>query len=285
MSRVLVTPALDGAGAQGHHGAMSDSSAPPQAIASPAATVLLVRDQPAFEVLMVKRHHQIDFASGALVFPGGKIDPGDADPAWAEHCSGWDAHGEEERRLRIAALREVFEESGVLLARDREGIPWRAVEAAAALREKISGGVLSFIELVRTLDVRLDLEALVLFARWLTPRMSPKRFDTWFFIATAPEGQFAVCDGHETVDAEWIEPSAGLELARRGERKIIFPTRMNLGLLAESRAVDEAIEAARARRSTLVEPRIEVRDGERYLTLAPDAGYGVVAERLTGAIA
>ena len=257
---------------------MSESAAPAEVIASPAATVLLVRDRPAFEVLMVERHHQIDFAAGALVFPGGKLDPGDADPAWAAHCDGWNAHGETERRLRITALREVFEESGVLLAHGRDGSPWSAVEAAAALREQIAGGRISFLELVRTLDVRLDLEALALFARWLTPRMSPKRFDTWFFIATAPEGQLAVCDGHETVDAEWIEPRAALEFAQRGERKIIFPTRMNLQLLAESAGVAPAIAAARLRRSALIEPRIEVRDGERYLTLPPDAGYGVVAE-------
>ena len=114
-----------------HHVRMSDPSPPlSPAPALPAATILLVRDRPALEVLMVKRHHQIDFASGALVFPGGKIEPGDADPAWAEHCRGWDAHPADERPLRIAALREAFEESGVLLARDADGVPWRAIEAA-----------------------------------------------------------------------------------------------------------------------------------------------------------
>jgi len=268
---------------------MSDPAAPTLAPAHPAATILLVRDQPAFEVLMVKRHHQIDFASGALVFPGGKIEPADADPAWAEHCRGWDAHPEDAnkengRRLRIAALREAFEESGVLLARDRDGVPWRAVETAAASREKIAKGELAFLELVRSLKVQLDLEAMAPFARWITPRMMPKRFDTWFFIATAPEDQFAVCDGYETVDAEWIEPAAALGLADRGERKIIFPTRMNLQLLAESTGADQAIAAARARPVVVVEPWVEVRDGERYLLLPPDAGYGPVAEPFSSAM-
>ena len=219
---------------------MSESPERIIAPALPAATILLVRDRPAFEVLMVKRHHQIDFASGALVFPGGKIEPGDSDPAWAGHCRGWEAHPEDERRLRIAALREAFEESGVLLARDHGGVPWKAVEEAAASRERIARGEESFLELVKGLTVQLDLEAMAPFARWITPRMMPKRFDTWFFIATAPDDQFAVCDGYETVDAEWIAPAEALAMADRGERKIIFPTRMNLKLLAESADAETA---------------------------------------------
>ncbi|MEO8113980.1 MAG: NUDIX hydrolase, partial [Phenylobacterium sp.] len=87
----------------------------PSAEIKPAATILLLRDDPAFEVLMVKRHHQIDFASGALVFPGGKSHAGDHDPAWADHVLGWDAYDADQRGLRIAAIREVFEEAGILL--------------------------------------------------------------------------------------------------------------------------------------------------------------------------
>jgi 8-oxo-dGTP pyrophosphatase MutT (NUDIX family) len=249
-----------------------------------AATILLVRDKPAFEVLMVKRHHQIDFASGALVFPGGKIEPGDADPAWAQHCRGWGAHPAEERHLRIAALREAFEESAVLLAREPDGAPWRATERAAASRERIAKGELPFLDLVRELGVQLDLEAMAPFARWITPRMMPKRFDTWFFLATAPDDQLAVCDGYETVDAEWIAPREALRLAEAGARKIIFPTRMNLQLLAQSGGADEALAAAHARPVVVVEPWVEVRDGERYLLLPPDAGYGAVAEPFSSAM-
>jgi 8-oxo-dGTP pyrophosphatase MutT (NUDIX family) len=248
-----------------------------------AATILLVRDRPRFEVLMVKRHHQIDFASGALVFPGGKIEPGDADPGWAQYCRGWDAHPAEERHLRVAALREAFEESGVLLARDPDGVPWKAVEQAASERERIATGQASFLELVRGLGVQLDLQAMAPFARWITPRLMPKRFDTWFFIATAPEDQFAVCDGYETVDAEWIAPSEALRMAQAGERKIIFPTRMNLQLLAESSDVDGAIASSHARTQVVVEPWVELRDGERFLLLPPDAGYGAVAEPFSSA--
>lgn len=108
---------------------MSDA---PSAI-RPAATILLVRDEPAFQVLMVKRHHQIDFASGALVFPGGKTHAGDHDPLWREHASGWDAAPEAERALRIAAIREAYEETGVLLARDGRGEVFAGDDRALSL--------------------------------------------------------------------------------------------------------------------------------------------------------
>src|ERR1700684_952579 len=98
---------------------MPDSSAPIR----PAATILLLRDEPAFEVLMVRRHHQIEFASGALVFPGGKTHAGDHDPDWAGKTIGWERTPPDQRALRIAAIREVYEEAGVLLARDGAGIP------------------------------------------------------------------------------------------------------------------------------------------------------------------
>jgi 8-oxo-dGTP pyrophosphatase MutT (NUDIX family) len=254
----------------------------------PAATVLLVRDKPDFEVLMVKRHHQIDFASGALVFPGGKAETGDGDPAWAALCVGWRADGGVEQTLKISAIREAFEESGLLLAQTPDGAPWCAepqtsTEGAAA-REAVAKGERAFIDLVRDLDLRLHLDAMAVYARWITPETMPKRFDTWFFIATAPEDQLAACDGWETVDAEWIAPAEALRLAGTGERKIIFPTRMNLQMLAESGSGDEAIAAARARAVVVVEPKLERRDGEQYLILPPDAGYGRVAELLSAAM-
>ena len=250
----------------------------------PSATVLLVRDRPAFEVLMVKRHHQIDFASGALVFPGGKAEAGDNAPDWAALASGWMADGGVEQALKICAIRETFEESGVLLARTPEGAPWCAEPRAAEARAAVAKGERSFIDLVRALDLRLDLAAMTVYARWITPQGLPKRFDTWFFITTAPEDQLAVCDGWETMDAEWIAPGRALQLAAEGARKIIFPTRMNLQVLAQSRSVDEAIKAARARPLVTVEPKTERRGGEAFLTLPPDAGYGLVAEPLSAAI-
>jgi len=262
---------------------MSEPAKPP-VTPSPAATILLVRDDPSFEVLMVKRHHLIDFASGALVFPGGKAEAEDSDPAWEGWVTGWRADGGVEQALKISAIREAFEESGVLLARTPDGAPWCSEPRAAQAREAVAKGERSFLALVRELELRLDLDALSVYARWITPPITPKRFDTWFFIAIAPKDQLAVCDGWETVDAEWIAPSEALRLAQLGARKIIFPTRMNLKLLAESGTAEEAIAASRARPLVVVEPKVEPRADGSVLTLPPHAGYGLIAEPLSEAM-
>ena len=243
----------------------------------PAATILLLRDDP-FEVLMVRRHHQIDFASGALVFPGGKTHAGDKDPAWEGHVVGWTSVAAHKRELRIAAVREAFEESGILLAVHEDGRPFDGDPRAAEARDSIARDQASFLELVKTLGLRLDLDALSVFAQWITPDMVPKRFDTFFYVAVAPKDQLATCDGYETVDAEWIHPNEALRLADAGERTIIFPTKMNLKLLAEASSAEDAISQARARKLVPVLPKMEVRDGVRMLTIPADAGYGDVTE-------
>ena len=256
------------------------SETPNSAEIKPAATILLLRDDPAFEVLMVKRHHQIDFASGALVFPGGKSHAGDHDPAWEAHSMGWDAYDADQRALRIAAIREVFEEAGILLARRRDGQPMSGEACPMAVRQAVDAGTTRFIDVVSGLDAYLDLDALTVFARWITPPLTPKRFDTWFYAVNAPIEQLAACDGRETVDAEWIAPSEALRLAAAGERKVIFPTRMNLQLLAEAEGAADAVARAAARTLVTVQPKIEQRESGRFLTLPPDAGYGAVAEPL-----
>lgn len=246
----------------------------------PAATILLLRDAPHFQVLMVRRHHQIDFASGALVFPGGKSHPGDHDPAWAGQVIGWDAFDADQRAMRIAAIREVFEEAGILLAQRRNGEPIGGEACPMDVRQAVDAGTTAFLDVVRDLDARLDLSALTTFARWITPPLTPKRFDTWFYVVRAPDDQLAACDGRETVDAEWIAPSEALRLGEAGERKVIFPTRMNLKLLAEAGDAADAVARASAREIVTVQPQIQDRPHGRVLVLPPDAGYGVVEERL-----
>ncbi len=243
----------------------------------PAATILLLRDEPAFEVLMVKRHHQIDFASGALVFPGGKTDPDDGNPGWRDHAIGWDRFDPVQRELRVAAIREVFEEAGILLAQDRAGEPFSEV-CDPAVRAAVDRKEASFLDVVRDLQVQLTLDALTVFARWITPAFMPKRFDTFFYAVTAPANQIAACDGHEAVDAEWIAPAEALRLAETGERTIIFPTRMNLKLLAEARNAADAVARSQDRPLVTVMPELVERDGQRLLTIPADAGYGAVTE-------
>src|SRR5260221_14682969 len=131
---------------------MSDT--PHTAEIKPAATILLLRDDPVFEVLMVKRHHQIDFASGALVFPGGKSHAGDHDPAWADHVLGWEAYDVEQRGLRIAAIREVFEEAGILLAKRRDGQPMSGEACPMAGRQAGDPGAPALIDAARDREAR-----------------------------------------------------------------------------------------------------------------------------------
>jgi 8-oxo-dGTP pyrophosphatase MutT (NUDIX family) len=252
---------------------MSESS---HGLIRPAATVLLLRDVPAFEVLMVKRHHQIDFAAGALVFPGGKSHGGDDDPRWRDLATGWEAVGQDGPALRIAAIREAYEEAGVLLARDVDGAFYQG-EAAVEIRAAVAEDRLPFIDAVQDLGLKLDLAALTIFARWITPKLMPKRFDTWFYAAHAPSAQQAICDGHEAVDAEWIAPAQALAMAAAGTRKVIFPTRMNLQLLAESASPADAIARSRVRPLVAVEPWVEG-DG---LRIQAHAGYGDVIEPLS----
>jgi 8-oxo-dGTP pyrophosphatase MutT (NUDIX family) len=247
----------------------------------PAATVLLVRDAPEFQVLMVKRHHQIDFASGALVFPGGKTHQGDHDPAWEAHTTGWFETPPDERPLRIAAIRESYEEAGIIVARHQDGAVYHGDPRADAARADIEADRRSFLDLIRELDIRLELMALTVFARWITPDMMPKRFDTWFYVVSADSTQLAAHDGRETVDAEWIAPGEALRLAAAGERTVIFPTRMNLQLLAESSSVAEAVERSGARTLVPVLPKVERREGGAVLVIPPDAGYGAVEEPMS----
>lgn len=256
---------------------MSETPRKEPAETKAAATILLLRDKPEFQVLMVKRHHQIDFASGALVFPGGKTHAGDQDPAWADHCNGWDQFDAEQRTLRIGAIREAYEEAGILLAEGLDGSDFAEV-CDPAVRSAVDRGERAFIDVVRELGVRLRLDALTVFARWITPTMMPKRFDTWFYAVRAPADQLAAADGREAVDAEWIAPAEILRLADAGERTVIFPTRMNVQMLAEASSAEDCVARATARTLVTVLPEVEVRDGARYLVLPPNAGYGDVAE-------
>ena len=258
---------------------MSDEKPPVPIL--PAATILLVRDDPTFEVLMVKRHHQIDFASGALVFPGGKTHAGDHDPAWEARVIGWDRTAPEKRAMRIAAIREAYEEAGILLARHADGETFRGDERAGPARDDVAHDRRAFLDLVTELDVLLDLDALTVFARWVTPAMMHKRFDTWFYVAAAPAEQLATCDGWETVDAEWIAPSEALRLAEAGERTVIFPTRMNLQLLAEADDALDAVVRAAARTLVTVLPVVNQTTDGPVLVIPPDAGYGAVVEPMS----
>jgi 8-oxo-dGTP pyrophosphatase MutT (NUDIX family) len=253
--------------------------APPR----PATTVLLLRpSRPGdtaspLEVFMVVRHHQIDAFSGALVFPGGKLEDADGDARLRVRCGGADRIGDGELKFRIAGVREAFEECGVLLARKRGQ---RALIAAADLlaieqrwRARLAKDEASIVDLVESEDLELATDLMVPFAHWITPTFAPRRFDTWFFLAEAPQDQIALHDGSESVDSVWIGAQQAIDEATAGRRTLVHATTKNLELLAEGKTVAGVIAAASRRKIVTVQPWVENRDGKRYLHIPADAGY------------
>lgn len=253
--------------------------------AVPAATLLLLRqgDTP-LEVFMVVRHHQIDFASGALVFPGGKVDEHDASPALAALCDGA-ADDPLLRSIQVASIREAFEECGVLLAR-REGgddlISGAELAQLESYRDRLHSGDISLEDFLNTHQLRLACDKLVHFAHWVTPEGMPKRFDTHFYLVDAPANHIALHDGHESVDSVWIAPAAALARATDGTYTVIFPTLRNIEMLAKADTPAQAIAQAGARKVVTVKPWTEKRDDGNYVCIPADAGYDVTEEKIPG---
>jgi 8-oxo-dGTP pyrophosphatase MutT (NUDIX family) len=253
-----------------------------------AATILLVRQRQAgLEVFLLQRHDRIDFARGAMVFPGGRVDAGDRDPRLRGRSRGLEGIGEDAAAVRLGAIRETFEECGVLLARPRgeEALvgAGRVADLERRCRADLAAGRVSLAEIAEREDLALACDLLVPFAHWVTPEFMPRRFDTHFFLAAAPEDQAALHDGEESVDSVWTTPSAALADRAAGRRTIIFPTLLNLRKLGESASVAEALERARRSPVVTVLPRME-RDagGARTLRIPPEAGYTVLPSDLAG---
>lgn len=261
----------------------------PHPDAIPAATILLLRDKPQFEVLMIERHADTPFAGGAIVFPGGRIDPGDHQLEWADYCDGLDNIPALEHGPRIAAIREAFEEAGILFARNAKG-EFVSNEHAARLdewRAKVEENDTLFLTLIKQEGLRLALDALALFARWEPPLRghgNMRRYHTWFFAARTPPGQGAREDGNEATDVFWTTPRAALHDANQGKRKMIFPTRRNIELLDISKSADDVIAFAGERKIEVVQPEIITRGEEAYLIIPDDLGYPVTEESIATAM-
>ncbi|MEL7108468.1 MAG: NUDIX hydrolase [Pseudomonadota bacterium] len=251
-----------------------------------SATILLLRDSPDLQVLMVKRHYEIDFASGALVFPGGKANDEDADPAWIDWCDG--AFEGEEQAARVSAIREAYEEAGIILARPKTKrgagaalVGQDVADAMHPMRGAVDRGEQSFLALIQEHDLILALDALVHFGHWITPTMMPKRFDTHFYLAATPPDQVAEQDGRETTEAVWLGPQQALDMEEAGTATIIFPTRMNLGKLAETSSTEAALTRFHSERVVTVLPAIgKDDDGTPCLHIPEEAGYIQVTEPL-----
>nr|WP_321510654.1 NUDIX hydrolase [uncultured Hyphomonas sp.] len=254
-----------------------------------SATILMVRDAASGppEVLMVKRHYEIDFAAGALVFPGGKASEDDSRADWDAWTDG--DYGPVQQDARIAAVREAYEESGLLLARHASargpGAPLVGADIADKLaphRHAVDRAEMSFLDLIREHELVLALDSLVHFGHWITPIMMPKRFDTHFYIAPAPEHQIAAHDGRETTDAVWMSAEEALAQEADGRATIIFPTRMNLKRMTMATSVSDALARFGAMEVPTVLPKPGKDDDGNPCLFIPDVeGYGQTVELLS----
>jgi 8-oxo-dGTP pyrophosphatase MutT (NUDIX family) len=258
-----------------------------------AATVILVRDGDAgVEVFMEERHIRSDFVGGAYVFPGGAVDPDDRVPE--ELCAGRTDRsasrllGIEHGGLAyfVAAIRECFEEAGVLLAYDRSGALLDFGDAAKEARfrewrDRLNASSATLLDLARAEGLRLATDRIHYWGHWITPEGQPRRYDTRFFLGEAPANQTATHDDWELTASAWVAPAEALERARRHEWMIIFPTLWNLRELArfESAGAAAAWAAEESRPRPLYVPRVT---GERVV-LPGDEGYEQATRDTTGA--
>jgi len=268
------------------------AGAPAPVIPRPASTLVLMRDSATGgppEVLMVERSSGADFAAGAYVFPGGGLEPGDQVPAAAGLSPAVSASqaGQvlasatsdvEALGYFVAAIRETFEEIGILLAHPAGNVAdGSAAEERAALaqaRDKMNHGALSFLDWVATRHWVLSTERLVYFAHWVTPEAAPKRFDTRFFLAPAPKGMEAAHDEQEVVAHRWVTAADALEAWRQKRIHMIEPTVKNLELLAEFPSTEAAVQSLRGKPVNRIMPKFVFNaQGKRVIVFPWDPEY------------
>jgi 8-oxo-dGTP pyrophosphatase MutT (NUDIX family) len=240
--------------------------------AIPAATLIVVReraDGPP-ELLMVERAHDMAFAGGAWVFPGGRIDR--ADEELAESLATEDA------AARVAAIREAVEETAVPVGLSPTPTRSMSLEMQHDLLAEVR-----LQTLLRRNGLNLDIEALAPLARWVPRFHATRRFDTLFFVARAPEGDWVpnVAE-RECKGAHWVSAAEVLERDKAGELQLIFPTRRTLERLAQHSTFEEIVADARAHPIEPISPWLDEVGGERFITIPDGIGFPVTRERLEG---
>ena len=241
--------------------AQSIDAPPAEPVApAPAATAVLARDGAAgLEVLLLRRHRSSGFVPGAYVFPGGRVDAADSDGNALARLDGLPSPLRPDAAFWIAAVREVFEETGVLLGhRTEERVTQTMLDD---WRERLLGDQATFGEMLQQLDLRLDLRRMIELAHWITPTAEPRRYDTRFFLAAPLGGAEARIDEREMTDAQWLAPQEAVRRFRAGDMPMVFPTVHTLELLAEFRTATQALEALRGARVKALLPRL-VRKGD-----------------------
>ena len=262
-----------------------------------AASVILLRDgAPGLEVFLIERSGLSDVLGGAYVFPGGKVDAQDADAVMGRlldreaaqlHAllGEADIAATDAAALFVAAAREVFEESGILLAQAHMhvGSAGAAVDAARAGSLRREGR--HFEEVLSMLGLQLHTRALQPWTRWITPMLasvSRKRFDTRFFIARAPSGQTASHDNHEATNSVWLTPREALVQYQRAHIELAPPQIMTLAHLSRFDTVQAAWDYAASRPPPVILPEPFDEDGSRVLTYPGDARHSVRVRAMPG---
>jgi 8-oxo-dGTP pyrophosphatase MutT (NUDIX family) len=250
----------------------------------PAATVIVLRDGTAGpEVFLVRRHERTAFMGGAHVFPGGRVEPADRDGADASWCEGLDVAMRQLPALppadavafHVAAVRELFEEAGVLLARGarRAFVPLADGEEQRRFREysrEVHLGRRSLREIVEREHLTLALDALVPFAHWVTPPIDVRQFDTRFFLTRVPPAQTPAHDQRETTESAWMTPAQAIDAARQDRIVLPPPTWTTLRELEPFTSVEAAVAWARQRDIVRRQPLLLERDGLRTLVMPGD---------------
>ncbi len=263
----------------------------PALVPRDAATIMLVRDAvgvtgtSAMQVLMLRRNAQSVWVAGAHLFPGGAVDPEDGSPETARWCTGCD-DAEASRILGIdaggrsffvAALRECFEEAGILLAvTGGEPLSFQDPEVAGRFvehRRRLNAGEVHLGEICAAEHLSLDLDRVAYFSHWITPEGAPRRYDTRFFVGVVPEGQEALHDDSEVGASTWIEPAAALARHRAGELDLMFPTMKNLEAIGRFQRTADLMTAAAAAAVRAILPRITVEGEGVRIVLPGDDGY------------
>ena len=253
-----------------------------------AATVMLVRDEhDGLHVFMLRRNLNSDFVGGAYVFPGGAVDDADRHSDLEAVCEGrTDANASEALGVErgglafwVAAIRECFEEAGVLLAYDEGGETVRLGDAAVAgrferHREAVDRGTRRLVDVCAEERLRLAVDQMHYFSHWITPEGAPRRYDTRFFVCAAPPEQTPLHDNRETIAHCWIRPADALDRHRRGDFDLIFPTIKSLEAIARfERSAHLLTAAAAAGEVPSIQPRLSS-DGHGVRILLPgDPGY------------
>ena len=256
----------------------------------PAATVVMLREGiDGMEVFLLKRHGLSDVLGGAYVFPGGKVDRFDAELDMTAHLdqplpdlhaalNEPDIDALTAAGLYIAAIREAFEESGILFAQGASHT--HAAQATQLLRQGHA-----FDEVLAQMQLRLDTRSLAPWSRWITPKMpslTTKRFDTRFFVAAAPPGQIAEHDNIEATESIWLGPRAALEQYRDGHIMLAPPQIMSLAHLARHSTVQSVLHEARSRMPPVIAPEPFEHEGTRVICYPGDERHSVGERALPG---